>query len=117
MRMSAFATLGAYGRGNLLHLLVDNGVHDSTGGQATVSPHVSFAAIAAACGYASAIEGDDASVIDALFDDAGPSLPDAPRFARLTVRRGTPEGLPRPTVSPVDVKTRLMRHLGAPTGV
>jgi phosphonopyruvate decarboxylase len=117
MRMSAFATLGAYGRGNLLHLLVDNGVHDSTGGQATVSPHVSFAAIAAACGYASAIESDDASVIDALFDDAGRSLPDAPRFARLTVRRGTPEGLPRPTVSPVEVKTRLMRHLGAPTGV
>jgi len=118
MRMSAFATLGAYGRGNLLHLLLDNGVHDSTGGQATVSPHVSFAAIAAACGYASAIEGDDASVVDALFDDAGnTNLPDAPRFARLVIGRGTPEGLPRPTVSPVEVKTRLMRQLGAPTGV
>jgi phosphonopyruvate decarboxylase len=118
MRMSAFATLGAYGRGNLLHLLLDNGVHDSTGGQATVSPHVCFAAIAAACGYASAIEGDDASVIDALFDDASNrNLPDAPRFARLVIGRGTPEGLPRPTVSPVEVKTRLMRQLGAPTGV
>src|SRR3984957_3166783 len=51
MRLGAFATLGAYGPANLLHLLLDNGAHDSTGGQATVSPQVSFAHIAAACGY------------------------------------------------------------------
>src|ERR1700722_7469955 len=51
MRMGAFATVGAYGPANLQHLLLDNGVHDSTGGQATVSPQVSFGHIAAACGY------------------------------------------------------------------
>ncbi len=61
MRMGAFATLGAYGPANLRHLLLDNGVHDSTGGQATVSPQVSFAEIAAACGYASALETDECS--------------------------------------------------------
>ena len=37
MRMGAFATVGAYGPSNLQHVLLDNGVHDSTGGQATVS--------------------------------------------------------------------------------
>jgi phosphonopyruvate decarboxylase len=110
MRMGAFATLGAYGPGNLTHVLLDNGAHDSTGGQATVSPQVSFAGVAAACGYASAVESDDPAVIDELFDAP---LADGPRFARLAIRRGTPDGLPRPTITPPDVKTRLMRHIGA----
>lgn len=114
MRMGAFATLGAYGRSNLAHLLLDNGVHDSTGGQATVSSHVSFAAIAAACGYESAIEGDDLAVVDTLLEQPrhGGAI-GGPRFARLTIRRGTAEGLPRPTITPADVKARLMRHIGA----
>ena len=58
MRMGAFATVGAYGPANFRHLLLDNGVHDSTGGQATVSPLVAFAQIAAACGYAQRLETD-----------------------------------------------------------
>ncbi|MEM5385089.1 phosphonopyruvate decarboxylase [Paraburkholderia phymatum] len=108
MRMGVFATLGAYGPANLTHILLDNGAHDSTGGQSTVSPEVSFAGVAAACGYASAVEGDDVSLIDELF--ASPQL-DGPRFVRVAIRRGTPDGLPRPTITPPDAKTRLMRHI------
>jgi phosphonopyruvate decarboxylase len=114
MRMGAFATVGAYGPENLLHLLLDNGVHDSTGGQATVSGHVCFADIAAACGYASAIETDDVTRVGPWL--AAPPI-GGPRFARLLTRPGTPEGLPRPSMSPVQVKTRLMQHLGLQTGV
>jgi phosphonopyruvate decarboxylase len=110
MRMGAFATLGAYGPANLTHLLLDNGAHESTGGQATVSPHVSFAGVAAACGYAAAFDGDTLDVIDAVFDARHVN---SVRFACLSTRTGVPDGLPRPTVTPVEVKTRLMRHLGA----
>jgi phosphonopyruvate decarboxylase len=115
MRMSAFATVGAYGPSNLFHLLLDNGTHDSTGGQATVSPNVSFAGVAAACGYAFATESDDAGVIDILLDTHKQSAGRAAgsRFARLLIRPGTPDGLPRPSITPVDVKLRLMRHIGA----
>ncbi|KVE36541.1 phosphonopyruvate decarboxylase [Burkholderia sp. BDU5] len=117
MRMGAFATLGAYGPSNLVHLLLDNGAHESTGGQATVSQYVSFARVAAACGYASAIEGDDLGMLDAALDAARVGEQAAQRggahFARLAIRTGVPDGLPRPTVTPVDVKTRLMRHIGA----
>jgi phosphonopyruvate decarboxylase len=113
MRMGAFATVGAYGPPNLQHLLLDNGVHDSTGGQATVSSHVSFAQIAAACGYASSLETDDVSRIGSWFDE--PPLGGS-RFARLLTRAGTPDGLPRPSVTPVDVKTRLMQHFGSLAG-
>ena len=113
MRMGAFATVGAYGPPNLQHLLLDNGVHDSTGGQATVSSHVSFAQIAAACGYASSLETDDLSRIGSWLDE--PPLGGS-RFARLLTRAGTPDGLPRPSVTPVDVKTRLMQHFGSLAG-
>jgi phosphonopyruvate decarboxylase len=113
MRMGAFATVGAYGPSNLQHLLLDNGVHDSTGGQATVSRHVSFGEIASACGYASSLETDDVVRIGAWLES--PPI-DGPRFARLLTRAGTPEGLPRPSVTPVDVKTRLMQHFGSLAG-
>jgi phosphonopyruvate decarboxylase len=114
MRLGAFATAGAYGPPNLWHLLLDNGVHDSTGGQATVSPQVSFAEMAAACGYASALETSDLARISSWLTERPI---DGARFARLFIRSGTPSDLPRPSVTPVDVKTRLMRHIGAPSRV
>ncbi|WP_342052045.1 MULTISPECIES: phosphonopyruvate decarboxylase [unclassified Cupriavidus] len=113
MRMGVFATLGAYGPSNLTHVLLDNGAHDSTGGQATVSRNVSFAGIAASCGYASAIEGDRLGLIDEVL---GAPPADGTRFVRLAIRAGTPDGLPRPTVTPVQVKTRLGRQIGADQG-
>jgi phosphonopyruvate decarboxylase len=114
MRLGAFATAGAYGPPNLWHLLLDNGVHESTGGQATVSPGVSFAKIAAACGYASSLETSDLGRISSWLLERPAT---GARFARLFIRTGTPSDLPRPSVTPVEVKTRLMQHIGAPRGV
>ena len=114
MRLGAFATAGAYGPPNLWHLLLDNGVHDSTGGQATVSPRISFAMTAAACGYASSLETSDLGQICSWLNEP-PN--DGARFARLFIRSGTPSDLPRPAVTPVEVKTRLMQHIGAPGGM
>ena len=110
MRMGNLATIGAYGRDNYRHLLLDNAVHESTGGQATVSPAVSFAAIAKACGYRQASEATAMAGLEAFLQASeGPSL------LQLKTRRGVPEGLPRPDVSPREVKQRLMRHLGVDT--
>jgi phosphonopyruvate decarboxylase len=108
MRMGAFATVGAYGPSNLQHLVLDNGVHDSTGGQATVSPCISFGQIAAACGYGAALETDDLESVGRWLD--APPV-EGPRFARLLIRAGTSGNLPRPAVSPSDVRKRFMRHL------
>jgi phosphonopyruvate decarboxylase len=107
MRLGAFATVGAYAPANLWHLLLDNGVHDSTGGQATVSPQVSFAAIAAACGYAEALETDDVGTLGAWLRAP---LAGGPRFARLLIRPGAAEHLPRPSQGPAEVKARWLRH-------
>jgi phosphonopyruvate decarboxylase len=109
MRMGNLATVGSYGGANLVHLLLDNEVHDSTGAQATVSGNVDFAAIAAACGYARAGRGTDLSLIDYLLEDGG----EGPRFGHLKIRPGTIDNLPRPSITPPDVLRRLMRHIGA----
>ncbi|MGX7005936.1 phosphonopyruvate decarboxylase [Caballeronia sp. KNU42] len=109
MRMGVFATLGAYGPVNLTHLLLDNGAHESTGGQATVSEGVEFARIASACGYAMALDGDDISIVDKLFDAKDV---DGVRFARLSINTGTPSDLPRPSITPEDVRSRLQAHIG-----
>jgi len=109
MRMGNFATIGAYARGNFVHIVLDNGVHDSTGGQATVSPSVSFATVAAACGYSVAAEGDE---LQCLNDVLGGSDVRGPRFARLRIRPGTLDKLPRPTLTPREVSRRLMEHIG-----
>ena len=107
MRMGNFATVGAYGGANFRHLLLDNGAHESTGGQATVSPAISFAGVGRACGYRAAEAGVTANDLQRFL-----ACDDGPALLHLGIRRGVPDGLPRPDVSPRQVRERLMRHLG-----
>ncbi|HET7312972.1 phosphonopyruvate decarboxylase [Salinisphaera sp.] len=110
MRLGAMSTLAAYGPTNLYHLLLDNGMHESTGGQATVSAGLSFAAIAAAVGYRTTYEGHDRAVIDQML--AGGSQ--GPAFSHLHIAPGTDKAnLPRPSATPAEVRARLMAHIGA----
>ena len=109
MRMGNYATIGGYGGGNFVHLLLDNEMHESTGGQPTVSSGVSFAGIAAACGYACAIAGDTTDLVDRVLDQPL----DGPRFAQIKIRPGVETSLPRPQLSPCDVTYRFRAHLGS----
>lgn len=109
MRMGNFATLGAYGGANLIHILLDNEAHDSTGGQATVSAGVSFANIAAACGYASVLAGDDPSLLNAILESTSGA---GPRFLHCKIRTETAQNLPRPDLPPSVIRQRLMAHIG-----
>ncbi len=106
MRMGALATVGATAPRNFWHLLLDNGAHESTGGQATVSATVAFADVAAACGYRSCLDTDSVAQLAAWL-----SLTDGPHFARLLTRTGTPKDLPRPNVTPAQVRERFMQHI------
>lgn len=108
MRLAAMPTIGHYGPGNLLHLLLDNGQHESTGGHPTVSPGVDFISIAKAVGYARSIYLHD---LDELRDllvhwQARPTL----TFAHLKIR---PElrNLPGLAIKPHELTKRLMDFL------
>ncbi len=107
MRMGNMATVGVYAGDNFFHLLLDNHVHESTGGQATVSSGVDFQAVANACGYKSV-----SSVKKNCREITGFLQTKAPALMLIKTCQGVPEGLPRPSVKPADVARRLMRHLG-----
>ncbi|MDJ0577375.1 MAG: phosphonopyruvate decarboxylase [Xenococcaceae cyanobacterium MO_234.B1] len=110
MRMGNFATIGTYGGSNLIHILLDNEAHDSTGAQATVAAGISFAKIAEACGYGITIAGDDLSLLEVLFTT---DSQDKPKFAHLKILPGTLDNLPRPNLHPEAVLQRLMTHIGS----
>jgi phosphonopyruvate decarboxylase len=108
MHLGAMATLGHERPPNLVHVLLDNEMHESTGGQATVTGSVDLAAVARACGYPRVLRVSTARELAAAL---------AQRTGELTlihakVRPGFPADLPRPTVSPRDVAARLRAFVG-----
>lgn len=110
MRMGNLATIGAYRPPNLVHVLLDNEAHESTGGQATVSASISFAGVAAACGYGAIWEGDQLSLLDEAFSASQAA---GPVFVHLKIAPGAPARLPRPSISPLEVRRRFMAHIGS----
>ena len=109
MKMGAFATVGAQAPKNLVHVILDNGVHDSTGGQATVSPIVDFARVALACGYRTGTVIDDLDGFDQAFAAAMAS--DGPHLVHARIAPGSLSKLGRPTVKPPEVARRFKRFL------
>lgn len=109
MKLGNLATIGFCQPANLLHLLVDNEAHDSTGGQRTVSGRVDFAAIAAAANYRHARRADRPEDIRAALRELR-GLP-GPSLLHVKIRAGSPAKLGRPTVPPHEVKERFMAWL------
>lgn len=109
MKLGNFATIGSQAPANLIHVLLDNGVHDSTGGQATVSPLVDFGAIAIACGYRSAGSTDDLATFSE-FLARGLQEP-GPHLIHLKIQPGSIDNLGRPTVTPERVARRFRTFL------
>jgi phosphonopyruvate decarboxylase len=109
MKMGSLATIGFHQPANFLHIILDNEVHDSTGGQQTVSSTVRFAEVAAAVNYRSAFACDRAANIAAAVRELrhrpGPSV------LHVKIRKGSPEKLGRPTVMPPEVKERFSAFL------
>jgi len=86
MKLGNMATIGAKAPANLIHVILDNGRHDSTGGQRTVSAHVSFPEVALACGYRRAVgcrSLDDLGwAVSTALEGGGPHLILADRAAQ-----------------------------------
>ena len=107
MRLGALATVGYERPDNLVHLVLDNECHESTGGQATVSHSVDFGAVAAACGYPSVARARTPEQVAGLLRRPQPG----PGFIHVKTRPGAPADLPRPAVAPPEVARRLRAFL------
>ena len=110
MKLGTTATVGAHAPGNLIHVVLDNGVHDSTGGQATVSPNVDFAAVAQACGYPRAFRCDSEAGFARALEAAFAESP-GPVLIHALIAPGSSAGLGRPTIAPRDVARRFRSFL------
>lgn len=110
MQMGALAMMGSYGNSNLVHVILDNGVHDSTGGQETIAKNVRFAVAAANCGFVQTFETttpeDFKSALERALDQTG-----GPVCIHAHVAPGSLADLPRPEMSPADNQTRFRDHL------
>ncbi|MFK4484962.1 phosphonopyruvate decarboxylase [Bradyrhizobium sp. USDA 336] len=109
MRMGTFATVGARSPENFLHILLDNGVHDSTGGQQTVSSLVDWASIAAANGYRHIISVTGIEEFARAFRALQPRP--GPNCLHVRTLPGSIENLGRPKVAPHEVAERFSHFL------
>jgi len=107
MRMGALATIGYERPGNLVHILLDNGMHESTGGQSTVSRSVDICAVAAACGYARTGRATTPEELGSWLQQAGDGL----GLLHVRTLPGVAESLPRPDLTPAQVANRLRNFL------
>jgi sulfopyruvate decarboxylase subunit beta len=112
MHMGALVTVGALGPGNLTVLLIQNGVHAASGGQALTNANLDLAALARSAGIAHAQNVTTpealATAMAAASDSAGP---------RVLVLSTTPDvEVVKPPIAfdPVLTKHRFMSAIGAP---
>lgn len=109
MHMGAMAVIGASAPANLVHLVINNGAHETVGGMPTVAATADLVAIARACGYPYA-----ASV--STFDSLDEELRLARHRAALTFLEikcaiGAREDLGRPTTTAKENKENFMEGL------
>ncbi len=109
MKLGTLATVGAYAPANLIHIVLDNASHDSTGGQPTVSPVVDFAAVALACGYAHAHAADNLAGLAAALKES--FARPGPHLIHIRLKPGSMDKLGRPTVKPPEVARRFKAFL------
>lgn len=109
MHMGSVTTMGQSNCSNLKHVLLNNGAHDSVGGQPSLGFNVDFPTIAAASGYKWTKSVHDPADLPAavaeLRDVEGPAM------LEIKVNKGARKDLGRPKSSPKENKTDLMSFL------
>ncbi len=109
MQMGSLAILGSEAPENFRHILLNNGAHDSVGGQPTAGFKTDFSAIANACGYNLAIRAEtEKEIKDGL--SKMKEIP-GPAFLEIRVNKGARKELGRPTSTPLENKLTLMDNL------
>ena len=110
MHMGSFGITGSSKAENLIHVVLNNGAHDSVGGQPTVGFQINLQEIALACGYAHTYSLSEKSELAPTFQTLL-SL-QGPIFLEIRLKKGARADLGRPTKSPGENKSLLMNTLG-----
>ena len=108
MHLGAIPIIGNRKPRNFVHLLLNNGAHDSVGGQPTVGFHSDLCAIAEASGYKTSEMVESRNSIEAAIDKIFQT--DGPHFLEIRVSKGNRADLSRPKTSPSENRTDFMKR-------
>lgn len=108
MHMGALGVIGARKPKNFIHIVLNNGAHDSVGGQATIGREVDLATIARAAGYTKTVS---IHTIEELQSCLKASIGVGPVFIEVLVTKGARKDLGRPKTTPLENKKAFMGFL------
>lgn len=109
MHMGSMAVVADKAPNNYIHVVFNNGAHDSVGGQPTVGLKIDIPAVARAVGYKATYSVDNKEDLSVILNEvknlAGPVL------IEIKVSKGNRKDLGRPTTTPIQNKEALMTFL------
>lgn len=111
MHMGAMAVLGANKPANLIHVVINNGAHETVGGMPTVAAGLDLTAIARACGYPSAIRVDTFEALDRELEAA--KQRNELSMIEVACSIGARIDLGRPTTTALENKNSFMKYLNS----
>lgn len=113
MHMGSMAIVASKMPQNYVHVIFNNGAHDSVGGQPTVGLQIDLPAVAKAVGYKTAVSvtskeelEEELSTLNSQVSTVG-----GPVLLEIKVKKGNRKDLGRPTTTPVQNKEALMKFL------
>ena len=113
MHMGSMAIVASKAPKNYVHVVFNNGAHDSVGGQPTVGLKIDLPAVAKAVGYKTVYSVDNKEKLEEILSifNFQFSIFDAPVFLEVKVKKGNRKNLGRPTTTPIQNKEALMEFL------
>ena len=113
MHMGSMAIVASKAAKNYIHVVFNNGAHDSVGGQPTVGLQIDIPAIATAVGYKHVYSVDNKEDLNKLLTSSlfHQTSSDGPVFLEIRVKKGNRKDLGRPTTTPIQNKEALMNFL------
>lgn len=109
MHMGSMAVLGAYKPSNLIHVVINNGAHETVGGMPTVAGSIDFTRIALACGYPHAVSVDTFEALDRELKAA--KNRNELSLIEVKCSIGAREDLGRPTTTALENKQNFMEFI------
>jgi len=107
MQMGGLTTIGTRKPENFKHIIINNGAHDSVGGQPTVALRIDLPGIAKAAGYAQVHSVRTKAELDSVLS----RKEKGPIFVEVISAKGSRKDLGRPKESPAENKSVLMEFI------
>ena len=111
MHMGSMAIVASKKPANYIHVVFNNGAHDSVGGQPTVGLAIDLPAVAKALGYYAAFSVSTIQELKSQLSILNSQFSEGPVLIEVKVKKGNRKDLGRPTTTPIENRDALMQFL------